>query len=148
MKRLTSIFLGCLALAAQAPGPRDKCPVCGMFVAKFPQWVAVVTFKDGARSFTDGPKDALRLLADLKRLGGGRTPDQVSSCLVKDYYSLRPVEAREAFYVVGSDVTGPMGRELVPFATRADAEAFTREHHGQGILRYADLTPARLKALD
>ena len=29
------------------PGMRDTCPVCGMFVAKYPEWTATVLYKDG-----------------------------------------------------------------------------------------------------
>ena len=31
-------------------------------------------------------------------------------------------KAKEAFFVIGSDVYGPMGHELIPFASKADAE--------------------------
>ncbi len=30
------------------PKPTDKCPVCGMFVSKYPDWVAQVVYRDGA----------------------------------------------------------------------------------------------------
>jgi hypothetical protein len=38
------------------PGPKDKCPVCGMFVAKYPDWVAALVFSDGSTVFFDGVK--------------------------------------------------------------------------------------------
>ena len=31
-----------------------KCPVCGMFVAKYPDWTATSSFKDGSVSYYDG----------------------------------------------------------------------------------------------
>jgi copper chaperone NosL len=41
------------------------------------------------------------------------------------------VEARQAFYVVGSDATGGMGqREIVPFSSRQAAEAFASQRGG------------------
>ena len=36
----------CPLVAAQAlpkPGSKDLCPVCGMLVSKYPNWVSVVT---------------------------------------------------------------------------------------------------------
>ena len=134
-----------LTAAAQVPGPKDKCPVCGMFVAKFPTWVTVLRTKEGAVRFADGPKDALKVLLDPGRLGA--RPGELSVQL-KDYYGLKPLEAREAWYEVDSDVRGPMGRELVPFRTEAEAQAFRKEHHGRLVLRLADITPAVLKALE
>ena len=34
-------------LRLPAPGPKDTCPVCGMFVSLYPDWVATVLYKDG-----------------------------------------------------------------------------------------------------
>ena len=30
------------------PAAGDKCPVCGMFVAKYPDFLAEIVFKDGS----------------------------------------------------------------------------------------------------
>ena len=40
------------------------------------------------------------------------------------------IDGRSAHYVVGSDVTGPMGKELIPFATREAALEFSKDHGG------------------
>lgn len=34
------------------------------------------------------------------------------------------------WFAAGSDVTGPMGRTLVPVAGREEAEHFLKDHHG------------------
>jgi len=42
------------------------------------------------------------------------------------------VDARKAWFVIGSDASGGMGApELVPFGTRADATKFIGEHGGE-----------------
>ena len=42
------------------------------------------------------------------------------------------IEAREAFYVLGSDRVGGMqAAEVVPFATREDAKLFIKQHGGK-----------------
>jgi nitrous oxide reductase accessory protein NosL len=33
-----------------------------------------------------------------------------------------------AYYVLGSDIYGPMGRELIPFEKEADAKEFIKDH--------------------
>jgi nitrous oxide reductase accessory protein NosL len=68
--------------------------------------------------------------------------------LVTDYYALRRVDARGAWYVLGSDVFGPMGRELVPFAAEQDAREFLADHRGKRVLRFFEVTPAILKELE
>ena len=134
--------------APTAPGPRDKCPVCGMFVAKYPEWIAAVTFADGSRELLDGAKDLFKFLLDPGRYRPGRAAADVRAITVTDYYAVRPVDARAAFFVQGGDVYGPMGRELVPFAAEADAKEFLADHGGTRILRFAEVTPAVLRELE
>ncbi|OPY70861.1 MAG: NosL [Syntrophorhabdaceae bacterium PtaU1.Bin034] len=147
-------FCICLSSAASAepdvlqPSSRDKCPVCGMFVAKYPDWTAVMLFRDKSRVFFDGAKDMFKYYLDSRRYGRSRNTSDVVGIRVTDYYSLTPTDGREAFYVVGSDVYGPMGREPVPFKKRSDAEEFFKDHRGKRILRFNEVTQAFLKELD
>jgi len=133
---------------ARQPGGKDKCPVCGMFVAKYPEWSASLTFGDGKTEFFDGVKDMLRFYHDLKRYAPKRQTADIREILVKDYYSLAPVDAVSAWYVIGSDVLGPMGKEGVPFAKQADAQSFLKDHHGRKILSFSGMTPEIIKGLE
>lgn len=130
------------------PAAKDKCPVCGMFVAKYPDWVMAVSFRDGSHAFFDGAKDMFKYLLDMKRYDPGRRPEDIRAVLVKDYYGLSWVRAQEAWYVVGSDVYGPMGRELIPMEKEADAREFLKDHRGTGILRFGDVTMEVVRSLD
>ncbi|MEK6742012.1 MAG: nitrous oxide reductase accessory protein NosL [Nitrospirota bacterium] len=130
------------------PAERDKCPVCGMFVAKYPDWVAQVVFKDGSYVVFDGPKDLFKFILDLKNYAPGKGQKDVDAVFVSDYYAVSPIDGRKAFYVLGSDVFGPMGRELVPFAKEADAREFLKDHRGRKILRFDEITADVLKPLD
>lgn len=130
------------------PGPRDKCPVCGMFVAKYPDWVAAAELADGTRLFFDGAKDLFKFVLEPARWLPARTRADVKAVTVTDYYALAPLDGRAALYVAGSDVLGPMGRELVPFARREDAEEFKRDHHGTRILTFDEVTVALVASLD
>lgn len=133
--------------AETGPGPRDRCPVCGMFVAKYPEWLAAVRVRDGSVAWFDGPKDALKYLRDPARR---RTPreNEVLAIRVTDYYSVTLVDAEAAWFVMGSDVLGPMGRELVPFAREHEAIEFARDHGATTILRFREITAAVLEALE
>jgi len=134
--------------AVAKPSPKDKCPVCGMFVAKYPDWLATLVFKDGTFRYFDGPKDLFKFLLDLKQYAPGRGQSDIDRFFVNDYYAVRQIDGREAFYVLGSDVYGPMGKELIPFAVETDARGFLKDHGGRSILRYHEVTPAVLKQLD
>ena len=71
--RYTAIFLilvlsltsVCFATGPVKPSARDKCPVCGMFVAKSPDFLAEIVFKDGSCAIFDGPKDMFKYYLNL-----------------------------------------------------------------------------------
>ena len=65
---------------------------------------------------------------------------RIKEIWVKDYYSLQWVDGRAAFFVVGSDLYGPMGKEFVPFATREAAESFRRDHKGDKVLTFGEIS--------
>lgn len=138
---------GAVAGAPGKPAAGDKCPVCGMFVARYPDWVAAAVFKDGQVAWFDGVKDLFKFLLRPDRYSPGRAPADVARVLVTDYYGLKLLDAREAWFVIGSDVFGPMGTELIPFALEADAKEFKADHKGTGLLRFSDVGPATLKQL-
>lgn len=122
------------------PAPRDLCPVCGMVVSKYPAWIATVVYKDGHAHHFDGAKDLFKYLFDVPRYAKGHQAGDIVRIGVTEYYELTRIDARQAWYVTGSDVTGPMGHELVPLASQADAEEFLRDHGGRRILRFQEVT--------
>ncbi len=118
-----------------------------MFVARYPDWAASAAFQDGTVAWFDGAKDLFRFLERPERYLPSRRAAEVVRLTVTDYYSLAPVDAHAAWFVVGSDVYGPMGVELVPFARESDAREFMSDHRGTGLLRFGDVGPAVLRRL-
>jgi nitrous oxide reductase accessory protein NosL len=130
------------------PSPKEKCPVCGMFVAKYPDWVTAIRFRDGAVVFFDGAKDMFKYYFNLIKYNPSKKQMDIEALQVTDYYSLTPTNGFEAYYVIGSDVYGPMGRELIPFAKEEDAKEFMKDHKGQNMLRFKEVTAEKIKELD
>ena len=138
----------CAQTAPVAATPADKCPVCGMFVAKYPDFLAQIIFTDGSHALFDGAKDMFKYFFDLKKFNAAKKQSDIASVYVMDYYSMKPVDGRTAWYVVGSDVYGPMGRELIPFQQETEAKEFSKDHSGKQILRFDEVTPALIKGLE
>jgi len=121
-----------------APGKGDKCPVCGMFVAPYPEWTAALVHRNGTAAFFDGAKDMFRYLLDMEKYGGGRRRSDVTAVYVTDYYTARIVDAREVPFVTGSRVLGPMGRKLVPVSGEIELKEFIKDYGGS-VLYYNDI---------
>lgn len=130
------------------PAMDDTCPVCGMFVAKYPEWIGTVQYKDGHAHHFDGAKDLFKYLFDMPRWAPGHQRSDIVSIGVTDYYSLERIDAYSAWYVIGSDVLGPMGHELVALASREDAEVFMGDHQGKRMLQFGDVNQEMVFKLD
>lgn len=126
----------------------DRCPVCGMFVYKYPKWVALTVFQDGGHYFYDGTKDMFKHIFDTAKYTPNRTAETLKEIFVTDYYDVELIDAKTALYVKGSDVLGPMGHELIPFKNQESAQEFLEDHKGKVILHFQDVTPAVIVELD
>ena len=152
---LSFLLLLSLIAVSFAAGPedatlsqKDKCPVCGMFVSMFADWNATIKFRDGTAATFDGAKDMFKYYLDMKKYNPQKSQDDVLAISVKDYYSKESINALSAFYVVWSDVYGPMGYEPIPFEKETDAKKFMKEHKGKKLLRFKDVTLKLLHSLD
>jgi nitrous oxide reductase accessory protein NosL len=140
-----------LANPASKPGPKDSCPVCGMLVSKYPNWVASMAFKDGHVHFFDGAKDMFKFWHDPAKYAAGNRihrREDVAAILVTDFYGLQRVDARKAVYVIGSDVLGPMGHEFIPLANHEDAQDFLKDHKGKRILSFEQISAELVGRVD
>jgi len=134
--------------APVVPSPKDKCPVCGMFVKKYPDWISQMVFKDGSYAVFDGAKDMFKYYHEMARYSQGRRQSDIDSIYATDYYSLQLIDGLKADYVIGSDIYGPMGKELIPFAAASEAREFMADHKGKGVLKFGEVTRSRLKELE
>ena len=130
------------------PSQKDKCPVCGMFVARYPDFFAQVLFKDGSYAVFDGVKDMMKYYFNLKKYSPSKKLEDIDSIYVTDYYTLEFINGWDAFYVAGGDVYGPMGKELIPLRNEGDAREFMKDHKGKSILRFKDITYETIRGLD
>jgi len=117
----------------------EKCPVCGMFIYKYPKWAAQIYYGKTHLSF-DGVKDMMKYYFSHQK--------GITQMLVRDYYTQKTLDAKKAFFVLGSAVYGPMGNELIPFGTKQAAKTFSMDHQGKKIVSFDQITLKMVQALD
>lgn len=115
-----------------------RCAHCGMRVDPGSSWRAGASAADGTALVFDTPKCMVRIVRSGR---GARDP------WVIEYYSAERRPAEGLFYVLGSDVLGPMGRDLVPIEGRDRAARFLADHHGQRVLAWSEIDAASIEAL-
>ena len=122
----------------------SKCPVCGMFVAKYPKWAAHMVV-DGKDFYFDGVKDMLKYYffdSDFKY-----DREKITKVEVRDFYTLESIDATKAVYVIGSKIYGPMGNELIAFKSTKEAKNFMADHGGE-LIEFKKTTPELIMSLD
>ena len=130
------------------PIPADaRCPVCGMYPSRSPQWAAQVLYRDGHVHFVDSPIDLFQLMRDVPRHRAGHTTADILSTWVTDAPSGQWIATEKAWYVHGSDALGPMRMgDLPAFASRSAALAFARQRGGQ-LIEHGAITQTLIKSL-
>ena len=125
--------------------PKDaKCPVCGMFVAKYPKWAAQIQIQDGHNHYFDGVKDMMKFYFNPTKYHA-HSNEQISQINVTDYYTLEAIDGKKAYYVIGSNVYGPMGEELIPFKNENEAKKFMTDHFGKKVVSFDEIKEDILK---
>ena len=138
-----------LGLHEPRPVPADaRCPVCGMFPARSPDWAAQVIFDNGDTQFFDSPLTLFIYLQDVGRYTRGRQASEIAASYVSDVSSGAWISAYEAIYVSGSSAVGPMRAGNLPaFSSITAAQRFARERGGV-LLNARQISPQLLLDLN
>ncbi len=123
---------GLSLIAARTVPTNARCPVCGMYPARSPDWAGQIIFSNGDAQFFDSPVSLLMFLNDVPRYSAGRSGDDIVARYVTDATSKDWIDAGAAFYVYGSNALGPMRAGNLPaFAKRSEAEQFAKQRGGE-----------------
>jgi nitrous oxide reductase accessory protein NosL len=90
----------------------------------------------------------LKYYVNLSQYAPGRKKADITAIYVTNYYTLGLIDGYRAYFVSGSDVFGPMGKELVPFDKKTDAQEFTRDHKGKAILTFKEINATVINSLE
>ncbi|QLH79000.1 nitrous oxide reductase accessory protein NosL [Halosimplex rubrum] len=158
--------------SGDAPEPvdlttEDRCDVCGMVIPNHPGPSAEIFYADNRPSGHDDPArfdstwEAFQYDFERNDRGWDREAFYVTDYSEVDYsvteeggdsvVSTHPdagafADAESVTFVVGSEVKGAMGRDLIAFSEGSDAEAFADEHGGS-LAALGDVTPETIAQL-
>ncbi|GGI97571.1 hypothetical protein GCM10008995_04330 [Halobellus salinus] len=158
---------GCLGGGeAETPDPvtvpeKATCDVCGMVISQHPGPTAEVFYPDRDPSGHDNParfdsvweayqyefgkdsagwEDAAFYVTDHSSVSYETFEDGSDTLISRHYDASSFAAASDVTYVVGSAVKGTMGRDLLGFSGRSDAEAFQSEWGGS-LTTHDGVTP-------
>jgi len=141
----TFLLLAACGKPAEAPQAREigkdtACVLDGMLLADFPGPKAQIHYDQGSPDFFCDTKEMFSILLqpeEKKRVVAVYTQDmgQADWAHPQDHW----IDAKKAYYVVGSKMTGSMGATIGSFATETAAQAFAGRHGGK-VLRFDQVT--------
>ena len=124
-----------------------RCPVCGMYPYRTPQWTAQIVFNDQTASSFDSPLDLFRFLNNIALFDKQHKAADIGAIYVADYATKAWTDAKKAFFVLGSQARGPMNEPNLPaFATRETADAHAKAQGGK-VLAFGEVTREVIKSL-
>ncbi len=133
--------------------PKNLDPVYMLDVTKYPKFNAKIILKSGKevvfscpkamfdfyfRPF-DYPEYKVKEESDFKKL------------LVKDYLTGEWIDAKKAYYVFGSRLSGPKGDDLIPLKSKDHVNIYMLKYGGSRVLTFPDIKQrgyALIKYLD
>lgn len=124
--------------------------VRNMKVHKEPRWVAKVELTNGKKIFFVSPKSMIEFYQTPGKWFdiGVKSESDFKDVIVTDFLTLKPINAKNAFYVYGSNMTSPAGDDLPAFETHESAKKYSKEHNGKRILKLKEIPEALISLLN
>ncbi len=132
---LTVLILACQPTTKDKDKENYDCQHCGMPSQSYPLWHAKIILASQNNTYWFCSPRCM-----FSRYHKHMKPTEAKEIWVKDYYTQKFISAKTAFFVVNSQILGPMGADLVPFSEQKDAQAFVQEHQGKAIFSFQDVT--------
>jgi len=126
------------------------CLVRNLLLYKNPKWVAKIEVSNGKTVYFCSPKSMFEFYFRPAKWYdiGVRSEADFKKIVVTDYNTLKPINAREAFFVYGSRVISPAGDDLVAFETEKDAKEFVKKYGGSRIFSFDKVPYGLIKLLN
>jgi len=127
-----------------------ECMVRKIKVYKAPLWVAKIDIKNGKKVYFSSPKSMFEFYLrpgkwyDL----GVKNENDFKNIIVTNHATTKPIDARGAFYVYGSNIISPAGDDLVPFKTYEEAKDFSKKNKGKRILGFKEISDALIRLIN
>jgi len=131
MNRRAFLFGLGLSTFALACKKEPRCSHCGMKIDPASTWQTKLVDDAGTTTSFDTPRCALTAWRS------GKTP--AKGIRVQDYYDRVWREGTEVRFVLGGDVVGPMGPDLVPVDT-SRVTKFIQDHNADRALALDEVT--------
>jgi len=127
-----------------------KCLVRHLELYKNPKWASKIELKNGKKVFFSSPKSMFEF---YHRPGkwfdvGVKSEKDFKDIIVTDYITMKPINAKDAFYIYGSRAISPAGDDLVAILDEYKAKKFALEHSGKRVMKFNEISDALIRLIN
>jgi nitrous oxide reductase accessory protein NosL len=117
---------------------------------KYPAWVSKISLRNGKEVYFSSPKGMFEFYFHPGKWAefNIRSERDFKELVVTDYFTSKPINAEDAFFVYGSSVTSPAGDDLVPFSNETQAKQFMSKNNGKRIMKFDKISYGLIKWLN
>ncbi len=130
--------------------PETMCLIRNFKIYKNPKWAGKIELQNGKKVFFSSPKS---LIEFYKRPGkwhqvGVKSENDFKDIIVTDYLTMKPINAKDAFYIYGSRAISPAGDDLVAIEKKIDAQKFAEKYKGRRVFQFDEVSSALIQLLN
>lgn len=147
---VTSLLFGADSNYKMDFDKESSCVVRKIKVYQEPKWASKIELTNGKKLFFCSAKSMLEFYQHPGKWFdiGVKSEADFKDILVTDFETLKPINAKGAFFVYGSNVTSPAGDDLVPFGTYEAAKNWAAAHNGKRVLAFNQISDALIRLLN
>ncbi|MBT3226024.1 MAG: hypothetical protein HN580_11060 [Deltaproteobacteria bacterium] len=131
------VLAGCSGVSSSGPRlieTHKECPLCGMIPAKYPLFNCQIVFEDESYEAFDSAAGLLIYLYFPDKTGF--PVKKVSQIFFKDYLSEKWIDSNTTWFIVGSEILGPMGIEFLAVSSEKSALELKKQEKGAAIVSF------------
>lgn len=122
---------------------QELCPIKGVSIEKYKDWLGYVEFDDGHIVAVSSPKYTFSYYFLEEK-----SNKKMKAIYLTDYKTKKIIDAKSAFYVFGSNLMSIGGDDIIPFLKEEDSKNFFDKSNGKKIFRYERMTENFINYLD
>jgi nitrous oxide reductase accessory protein NosL len=124
--------------------------VRNLLIYKNPKWISKIEIRNGKIVYFCSPKSMFEFYFYPGRWYemGVRSENDFNQIVVTDFNTLKPIDAKKAFFVYGSKAISPAGDDLPAFETKDEAKKFVESYGGSRIFTFKNVSNGLIKLLN
>lgn len=126
------------------------CVIRHLKVYEQPKWVSKIALRDGRELYFCTPKSMFEFYFNQEKWeqAGVKSKKDFIAISVIDYITMKPINAKKAYFVYGGRAVSPAGDDLPAFGDKVIAQSFADKYSGKRVFEFEQVSDALIRLLN